>query len=63
MAVLNHMDRFQLALDVIRRMPGLKGVSDEASQQFSEAIQRHRLYVAEQGEDLPEVRDWRWTLS
>jgi hypothetical protein len=26
-------------------------------------IQRHKLYVSEHGEDLPEVRDWRWTLS
>jgi xylulose-5-phosphate/fructose-6-phosphate phosphoketolase len=63
MVVLNHMDRFQLALDVIRRVPGLKGVADTALQQFSEAIQRHKVYVEEHGEDLPEVRDWRWTLS
>jgi xylulose-5-phosphate/fructose-6-phosphate phosphoketolase len=57
------MDRFQLALDVIRRVPGLKGIADAALQRFSETIQRHRLYVAEHGEDLPEVRNWKWTLS
>jgi xylulose-5-phosphate/fructose-6-phosphate phosphoketolase len=63
MVVLNRMDRFQLALDAIRRVPSLKGIADAASQQFSEAIQRHKLYVSEHGEDLPEVRDWKWTRS
>jgi xylulose-5-phosphate/fructose-6-phosphate phosphoketolase len=63
MTVLNRMDRFQLALDVIQRMPGLARVADRASRRFSEALQRHRSYVAEHGEDLPEVRDWTWTLS
>jgi xylulose-5-phosphate/fructose-6-phosphate phosphoketolase len=63
MTVLNRMDRFQLALDVIRRVPRLSGTVDRASQRFSEAIQRHKLYVSEHGEDLPEVRNWTWTLS
>jgi xylulose-5-phosphate/fructose-6-phosphate phosphoketolase len=63
MAVLNRMDRFQLALDVVRRVPRLAGIADRASQRFSEAIQRHKLYVSEHGEDLPEVRNWSWTLS
>jgi xylulose-5-phosphate/fructose-6-phosphate phosphoketolase len=63
MAVLNRMDRFRLALDAVLRVPRLKSISDLASQQFSEAIQRHKLYVAEHGEDLPEVRNWKWTLS
>ena len=60
MAVLNRMDRFRLALDVVSRVPRLKNVADQASQRFSEAIQRHKLYVAEYGEDLPEIRDWKW---
>jgi len=60
MTVLNRMDRFQLALDVVRRVPRLKGLTDMATQKFSEAIQRHKLYVAEHGEDLPEVRNWKW---
>jgi xylulose-5-phosphate/fructose-6-phosphate phosphoketolase len=63
MTVLNRMDRFQLALDVIRRVPRIAGVADRASQRFSEAIQRHKVYVSEHGEDLPEVRNWTWTLS
>jgi xylulose-5-phosphate/fructose-6-phosphate phosphoketolase len=63
MTVLNRMDRFQLALDAIRRVPRLKGIADQAAQRFTEQIQRHKLYVSEHGQDLPEVRNWKWTLS
>jgi xylulose-5-phosphate/fructose-6-phosphate phosphoketolase len=60
MCVLNNIDRFQLALDAIRRVPRLRGQADAAEQWYSEAIQRHKLYVAENGDDLPEIRNWRW---
>ncbi len=61
MCVLNNIDRFQLALDVVRRVPRLASHIGAAHQWYSEAIQRHHLYVAEFGEDLPEVRNWRWS--
>ena len=60
MTVLNRMDRFQLALDVIRRVPRLKAITDAATQRFTELMQRHKLYVCEHGQDLPEVRNWKW---
>jgi xylulose-5-phosphate/fructose-6-phosphate phosphoketolase len=63
MTVLNRMDRFQLALDVVRRVPRLAGMVDRATKRFSDAIERHKLQVSEYGEDLPEVRNWTWTLS
>jgi xylulose-5-phosphate/fructose-6-phosphate phosphoketolase len=63
MTVLNRMDRFRLALDVIQRVPGLAPSADRASRRFGDALQRHKRYVSEHGEDLPEVRDWTWTLS
>jgi len=63
MTVLNRLDRFQLALDVVQRVPRLKSLADGAMQRFTEAIQRHKQYVAEYGEDLPEVRNWQWSLS
>jgi xylulose-5-phosphate/fructose-6-phosphate phosphoketolase len=63
MCVLNNLDRFQLVLDVIRRVPRLKGMIEEAEQIYSEAIERHHLYVTENGEDLPEVRDWKWSAT
>jgi xylulose-5-phosphate/fructose-6-phosphate phosphoketolase len=63
MCVLNNIDRFQLALDVIRRVPRLASSVDAAQQWYSEAIQRHRLYVSENGDDLPEIKNWRWPLN
>ena len=60
MCVLNNIDRFQLTLDAIHRVPRLAAQVDAAEQWYSEAIQRHKLYVAENGDDLPEVKDWRW---
>ncbi len=62
MCVLNNIDRFQLTLDAIRRVPRLKPHLDAAYQTYSESIQRHKLYVSEHGEDLPEIRNWKWTL-
>jgi xylulose-5-phosphate/fructose-6-phosphate phosphoketolase len=61
MCVLNNIDRFQLVLDVFKRVPKLAAQHDAAEQWYSENIQRHKLYVAENGEDLPEIRNWRWS--
>jgi xylulose-5-phosphate/fructose-6-phosphate phosphoketolase len=61
MVVLNRMDRFRLALDVILRVPRLGGMAERAAQRFAETIQRHKTYVSEHGEDLPEVRNWTWS--
>ena len=61
MVVLNNMDRYQLALDAIRRIPRLRNRVDEASERYRQTIARHRAYVSEHGEDMPEIRDWRWT--
>jgi xylulose-5-phosphate/fructose-6-phosphate phosphoketolase len=61
MCVLNNIDRFQLSLDAIKRVPRLAAQVDAAEQWYSEAIQRHRLYVSENGEDMPEIRNWRWS--
>jgi len=63
MTVLNRLDRFQLALDVVTRVPRLKPLADRAVQRFTEIMQRHKLYVSEYGEDLPEVRNWKWSPS
>jgi xylulose-5-phosphate/fructose-6-phosphate phosphoketolase len=62
MTVRNDMDRYTLALDVIRRVPGLseKDGADHAREIFEDALKRHRVYVADFGEDMPEVRDWKW---
>jgi xylulose-5-phosphate/fructose-6-phosphate phosphoketolase len=61
MVVLNRMDRFRLALDVIQRVPGLGAQANRASLRFNDALTRHRAHVSEYGEDLPEVRNWTWS--
>ncbi|MEO8102381.1 MAG: phosphoketolase family protein [Betaproteobacteria bacterium] len=63
MVVLNNIDRYQLALDAIRRVPRLQHLVDQETGRYRETIARHKAYVSEHGEDLPEVRDWRWTAQ
>ena len=60
MVVMNDMDRFHLVMDVIDRVPGLSDRSAWLRQQMTDARTRHRAYIREHGEDLPEVRNWTW---
>jgi xylulose-5-phosphate/fructose-6-phosphate phosphoketolase len=60
MAVLNDLDRFHLVLDVITRVPGLAGRAQALQQEMHETLARHRAYIREHGQDMPEIRDWRW---
>jgi xylulose-5-phosphate/fructose-6-phosphate phosphoketolase len=62
MVVLNNLDRYQLALDAIRRIPRLVDQVQKASERYWTMMERHKLYVGEHGDDMPEVRDWRWNL-
>jgi xylulose-5-phosphate/fructose-6-phosphate phosphoketolase len=41
-------------------VPRLAAQVDQTRQWYSEEIQRHRLYVSENGEDLPEIQNWQW---
>ncbi len=62
MVVLNNLDRYQLALDAIRRIPRLAGQVEMATARYWTTMERHKLYVSEHGQDMPEVRDWQWGL-
>src|SRR6202161_196442 len=61
MVVLNNLDRYQLALDAIHRIPRFSDELDEATARYWAAMERHKLYICEHGDDMPEVHDWRWT--
>jgi xylulose-5-phosphate/fructose-6-phosphate phosphoketolase len=63
MTVLNDMDRFHLALDVIARVPRLRNnaAASVAADLFRSRLIEHRAYVNEYGDDMPEIRDWRWS--
>ena len=60
MAVLNDLDRFHLAIDVLDRVPTLGVRAAYLRQMLQEKRIDHRRYVVEHGEDMPEVRNWRW---
>ena len=62
MTVLNDVDRFHLALDVLERVPRLRGdATAHAASEFCRAkLAEHQRYVVTHGEDMPEIRDWRW---
>jgi xylulose-5-phosphate/fructose-6-phosphate phosphoketolase len=60
MTVMNNLDRYQLALDVILRVPRLAALASDATDRYWATMERHRLYISEHGEDLPEVAQWRW---
>ncbi len=60
MVVLNHVDRYQLALDAIRRVPKFASLIEAETARYWTTMQRHQNYITEHGEDLPEVREWQW---
>jgi xylulose-5-phosphate/fructose-6-phosphate phosphoketolase len=60
MVVLNELDRFHLVMDVIDRVPKLRAVGAHAKQQMRDRLLEHKQYVDAHGDDLPDVRDWRW---
>jgi xylulose-5-phosphate/fructose-6-phosphate phosphoketolase len=61
MAVLNNLDRYQLALDVIERVPRLHRQLQAARSRYWSTMEKHKLYLMEYGQDMPEVLNWRWT--
>ncbi len=61
MVVMNDLDRFHLVADVIDRI-GLRGSqADYTRQALRDKRIEHRHYIAEHGEDMPEIRQWKWT--
>ncbi len=61
MVVLNNLDRYRLSLDAISRIPRFSNEVKQATERYWSIMERHKLYVSEHGEDMPEVADWRWT--
>ena len=60
MTVMNELDRFHLAQEAILRVAKLQGKADAILDELQEKIAAHHAYVREYGEDLPEVRGWKW---
>jgi xylulose-5-phosphate/fructose-6-phosphate phosphoketolase len=62
MVVMNDIDRFHLALDVIARVPGIARSDDggRTAAYCRARLAEHHDYIREHGEDMPDVRDWHW---
>jgi len=63
MTVLNDLDRFHLAGDVLDRVPRLQGVAGHEKQWLRNQLIEHKLYINEHGDDMPQIRDWHWPAS
>ena len=60
MCVLNDLDRFHLAIDVLDRVERLVNVTAHLRQNFKNKLLEHKEYIRCWGEDMPEIRDWTW---
>jgi xylulose-5-phosphate/fructose-6-phosphate phosphoketolase len=61
MVVLNDLDRFHLAGDVIDRVAALGAKVAYAKQEIRDRLLEHKQYIHRHGEDMPEIRHWKWT--
>ena len=62
MTVLNDLDRYRLAMDVLARVERMRddATAGRAVAHFKAKRSEHREYVVQHGDDTPEVRNWRW---
>jgi xylulose-5-phosphate/fructose-6-phosphate phosphoketolase len=60
MTVMNDLDRFHLAGDVVERVPKLQRVGAHFQQFLRDKLVEHKHYTREHGDDMPEVKNWKW---
>ena len=60
MRVLNDIDRFDLVIDTVQRLPQLGNRGAYLIQKMNDKLVEHRQYIKDNGVDLPEVRAWKW---
>ena len=60
MVVLNDLDRFDLVMDVIDRVPSLERIGAHVKQAMKNKLLEHKEYIHIHGADMPEVLNWKW---
>lgn len=60
MRVQNHIDRFSLVKEALKQLPQLGDIAGHLNQEMNDLLVKHKNYIAEYGQDLPEVTEWKW---
>ncbi|OYY80248.1 MAG: phosphoketolase, partial [Hydrogenophilales bacterium 16-62-9] len=60
MVVLNDLDRFHLVVDVMHRVPKMRARAAHIRQAMRDRLVEHKQYIERYGEDMPEIRNWKW---
>jgi xylulose-5-phosphate/fructose-6-phosphate phosphoketolase len=60
MCVLNEIDRFHLVMDVVNRVSLPEADTARIRQSMRKKLAAHKEYIARVGDDMPEVKDWKW---
>jgi xylulose-5-phosphate/fructose-6-phosphate phosphoketolase len=63
MCVLNDLDRFHLVQDVLDRVPQLGAKAAYLKQMLQDKLIEHKHSIREHGEDVPEIRNWKWKTA